>query len=807
MRNLVLFILSCSLVFGSYQKGLDEFRLHRYKDAHDSFLNALKNKEMPGESAYYLGKIFLMGQEMKKAYKYFLMAFKYESQNNELSRDFQTCVEELRNALPFDEFHELYTQAYQKGIYPIPCVYYRVKNLQNRLDFSEILATYEVVKDAPSFQIGKRFYGDSLAFIQYYAALGYVKVADNTIKAIEAAKLSIKADSNLTIARKLLQTLQTKQATELNGFLTPARKKFIDRDFDSSEELFMKAFAVDPQSQEAKQGIEKSRLAKQSFVSLDEAKKLYAEARFELALKKLKFATTAYPDNFEAVNLREEIKGKIQEKLNIQQQQDETEKNEEREYLSLMSEGSNYINGNEFQRAIDSFSKALKIKPDSTKAQSGLELSKAKFQVYNVFQEGLKSLEKGDFSNAIKSLEEVQRKEVSFEGLASAIIEAHYLAENYEKVIQLSTERLKLVPNDTHIMYFLGRSYEATISVEESRLNDALRTYSNIASIKSPYLDTDDRRRKLLKLKYAPMAGILVAVLLILFIFGWLYKTRGVRKSNKFANAVHEAANAKDYKQLAIIYDDLNSVALPFDETLRTLPTFMHALVEVGRYDEALKIGPKVLGSMPQHQQVLLLMARAYFELKIFNPGVMKYYESLFNSDQLTDEIVDWVGHRIVNQDMDNEKTLPVIWKYFDLHPENDKCRKILLKHLKEEDSISRRLVDMMEAEIKYNPRDVNCRLKLAEYHLERQQFETSIRYCEEVINLNPTERKLHEILYEAYAKQDNLLALEPIYNSLLGLYPNNIVLQETQNKIRLTTGQKRLSQPELDSMRNQNAQ
>ena len=272
-------------------------------------------------------------------------------------------------------------------------------------------------------------------------------------------------------------------------------------------------------------------------------------------------------------------------------------------------------------------------------------------------------------------------------------------------------------------------------------------------------------------------------------------------------NAVHGAANAKDYQKLAFIYDDLDSVPLPMDEILRTLPTFMHALVEVGRFDEALKIGPKVLGSMPQHQQVLLLMARAYFELKIFNPGVMKYYEALFVSDQLTDEIVDWVGNRIVGQDMDNEKTLPVIWRYFDLHPENDKCRKILLKHLKEEDSISRRLVEMMEAEIKYNPREVNCRLRLAEYHLERQQFETSIRYCEEVINLNPTDRKLHEILYDAYAKQDNLPALEPIYNSLLKLYPNNIVLQETQNKIRLTTGQKPLNQTELEDLRNKNAQ
>ena len=800
VRNLLLFLLFASTLFSSYQKGLDEFRLHRYRDAHDSFLAALKNKEMPGESAYFLGKIFLLGQELKKAYKYYLLAFKYNSQNEDLPQDFQECIEELRNALPFNEFHSLYTQTYQKGVFPIPIIYYRIKNLQNRLEFPEILTTYEDVKDHPSFQIGKRFYSQSLAFVQYYAAVSYLKVSKDTLKALAAIDLSVKSDPDLSIARKLLNSLKKKQEALLVKQLKQGEQFFLNRDFEKSGEFFTRALETDPQNPDARKGVEKSRLAQQSFTSLEEAKGFIAQARYEMALKKLKFAATAYPDNFEAKNLRQEIENKILEKLNLERQKDEAEKNKEREYYSHLSEGNNYLNTNQFQKAVDSFQRSLEIKPESKKAKSGLKISKQKLAVYDSYQKGLELLDKEDFSTALKILEEVQKKGVEFDRLYSAILNGNFRARNYMKVIEMAIERKKVYPNDTDNLYLLARSYEETMAEEESHLNDAIRAYSQLLKINPSYIDAKDRRSKLRKIKYAPMAAILGVLLLVMIVFIWLYRTKDLRKRRKFLNQVERASQGKNFPKLVQHYERMNFINLTMDETLKTLPTFMNALVEVGRFDDALKIGPKILSAMPQHQQVLLLMARAYYELKIFNPGLLKYYEPLFASEQMSDTMVEWIGNRIVSQDMDNEKTLPVLWRYFDLHPENEKCRKILLKYLKEEDSMSRRLVDMMEAEIKFNPRDIPCRLKLAEYYLEKRQLETSIRYCEEVINLNPTERKLHEILYAAYEKQENLEALKPVYESLLQLYPNSIILQETQNKIRLATGQTAISQTELSS-------
>jgi tetratricopeptide (TPR) repeat protein len=800
MRGILLFLLSITAAFGSYQKGLDEFRLHRYRDAHESFLAALKNKEMPGESAFYLGKIFLLGQELNKAYKYFLLAFKYNSQQQDLPRDFQSCIEELRNAIPYNEFHELYTKTYQKGVFPIPAVYYRVKNLQNRLEFSEILTTYETVKAHPSFKIGKQYYAQSLAFIQYYAAVSYLKVQKDTIKAIEAANLSVRSDPELSVARKLLTNLKKKQQNNLTKLLKKAQDSFLKRDFETALKFYQRGMETDPKSPEARKGIEKSRLAQQSFSSLKEAEEFISQARYEMALKKLKFAVTAYPDNFEALNLRKEIEGKILEKLNLKKKKEESLENREREYFSQISEGNNYLNSQDFQYSVNAFKKALEIRPDSKKAADGLKVAEGKLAVYDTFQKGLELFRQEKYANALKLLIEVQKAGVQFERLYHSILAATFHTKNYGEVITLAENHHKLYPRDTESLYFLARAYEESLNEKPAHLDDSIKTYNELIGVNPSFLDSRDRRNKLYRIKYAPLLLILGLLLILIVIATWLYRTKDLRKKRKYLTLVEKAAASKNPQKLVKLYETMPRINLTLDETLKVLPIFMSALVDSGRHDDALKIGPRILGAMPNHQQVLLLMAKAYYELKIFNPGLMKYYDPLFASDQMTDEMVEWIGSRILSQDMDSEKTLPVLWQYFELHPEHQKCRKILLKFLKEEDSMSRRLVEMMETEVKFNPRDISCRLKLAQYYLDRKQVESAIRLCEEVINLNATERKLHEILYGAYEHQKNLEALLPLYNSLLELYPNSIVLQEAQNKILLVTGRPAMSQTELQS-------
>ena len=45
-------------------------------------------------------------------------------------------------------------------------------------------------------------------------------------------------------------------------------------------------------------------------------------------------------------------------------------------------------------------------------------------------------------------------------------------------------------------------------------------------------------------------------------------------------------------------------------ESLKYIPAFMLAMVETGRFDQCLNLGPKVLGVMPEHRQAKVLMGR-----------------------------------------------------------------------------------------------------------------------------------------------------------------------------------------------------
>ena len=96
------------------------------------------------------------------------------------------------------------------------------------------------------------------------------------------------------------------------------------------------------------------------------------------------------------------------------------------------------------------------------------------------------------------------------------------------------------------------------------------------------------------------------------------------------------------------------------------------------------------------------------------------------------------------------------------------------------------RIDELLKAQVQYDAKDTKSRLQLAEYYLSKRQIEDCISLCEEVINLNVTEKKLHVLLFSAYEKMGNIEELTPIYQSLLEVYPNSTVLQQANNKIRM---------------------
>jgi tetratricopeptide (TPR) repeat protein len=150
--------------------------------------------------------------------------------------------------------------------------------------------------------------------------------------------------------------------------------------------------------------------------------------------------------------------------------------------------------------------------------------------------------------------------------------------------------------------------------------------------------------------------------------------------------------------------------------------------------------------------------------------------------------MVDFVGEKIFELGFESKETLNIMKAFNRLHPEHEKCRHLLLSVYANEKSMDKQMVELMQEEVSHNQTDTKFRLKLADYYLQRKQFDECIRYCEEVINLNVTEKNLHHILFEAYNQQGLLADLAPIYDMLLETCPNDIAIQEVRAKIKLLT-------------------
>ena len=77
-------------------------------------------------------------------------------------------------------------------------------------------------------------------------------------------------------------------------------------------------------------------------------------------------------------------------------------------------------------------------------------------------------------------------------------------------------------------------------------------------------------------------------------LFVWLYKTRKIRAKYAYMSKIDKLLNTKSYVELVEIFENFFSIDFTMKETLKYIPTFMLAMVETGRFDQCLNLGPKV---------------------------------------------------------------------------------------------------------------------------------------------------------------------------------------------------------------------
>ena len=803
LKLVIIFCALQSTCYANFQKGVEFFDMARYRDSIKAFKASIKNKEQVGNSYAYLGRIYYRGREYERAYKVFLRAVKYGSNSERLMEDLSRCMDKLRGLMELPDFIKLYEDTYKNGIHAIPVIYYVINNHHKRGEYSEILKVYQKIKKSPSFQLSQKTAAQSMSSICFQVATSYLNHLDDKALALQFAAKSIRFDPLNEAGKKLHKRLLEAQQKKLAKLLKKANKHFIDRNFDSAQDTYGQILEIKPNHTEASSGIETCKLARNSFQSLDEARDLLEQNRHEAALKKIKYALLAYPDNYEAKNLKKEIDAKILKKANIKIQKEEARKEREKRYFSLLSQATNLINSNLYDDAFELLDEANRLRPNSKRLSSILLNAKTKRKHFEEYQAAIKSFEAEKWQISLTGFLKVKDTGLNFSDLDSFIIECFYRLSKYEEAITRAKAYLNVFTDNREILYFLARSHEALIPQNEDNRESAMQTYKKLIGIEKNFLDSQNRLARLQRDKWVPIIFVVLIISIFITLFIWLYKTRKIRAKYAYMTKVDKLLNSSNYQELAVIFEDFFKIDFTMKETLKYIPNFMLAMVETGRFDQCLDLGPKVLGVMPEHRQVNVLMGRAHYQKGKIDPSSIKFYLALLDSEYITDEIISWAGHKILELDINKKKSLPILKAFNAIYPENAECRKILIEYLDKEKIITPQLLKMLEMEIQYNESDTRCRIRLAEHYLKRKKLDECIKLCEEVINLDINDKKLHPILYSAYEAMNNLTALKPLYDSLLQLYPNSITLQEAQNKIAIATAQSEKSKTDLNSYRN----
>lgn len=803
LKLIILFYALQGAVYANFRKGVEFFDMARYRDSMKAFKASIKAKQQTGNSYAYLGRIYFRSREYRKAYKAFIIAVKSDSDSERLLNDLSRCLDKLRGLMELPEFTKLYKETYENRIYPIPVMYYLINNLHNRGQYEEILRIYEKIKQDPSFVFGKRTASQSLSSIYFHVATSYLNHLNDQEQALKFATKSIKLDPLNQAVKALHSRLLNSQKKKILQLLSKADKHFNDRNFDSAQDLYNQILQMKPGHIAASTKIEKNKLAKNSYKNLREARELLLKNKHSAALKKIRYAIKAYPENYEAVNLEKETEALLIKRANVEKLQQEAKLEREKQYFSLLSQSSNLLNTNLFDDALELLDEAKQIRPKSKRVNSLIIEANTKRKQFEAYKSAMQDFQSKNWKKALQGFSEATQTQLNLNDLESLIIECNYRLNNYKEAIKLAKAYLNVHTDNREILYFLGRSYEALINENIDNRESAMQTYKKLISIEKKFLDTQSRLNRLQRDKWVPIFFILLVSLVFIMLFIWLYKTRKIRAKYAYMSKIDKLLNSKNYAELVEIFENFFNIDFTMKESLKYIPAFMLAMVETGRFDQCLNLGPKVLGVMPEHRQAKVLMGRAHYLKGKIDPSTLKFYLALLDSEYINDEIVSWAGNKILELDINRKDCLPIMKAFNTLHPENQQCRELLIEHLDKEKIITTQLMQVLEMEIKYNKSDTRCRIRLAEHLLKKKKLDDCIKLCEEVINLDVNNKKLHPILYSAYEQMNDLDALKPLYESLLQLYPNSITLQEAQNKILLATGETAMSQTKLNSYQN----
>ena len=763
------------------------YQLQRSRDAAQAFHKAIANQEELGNSYFYLARIMQENNESQKSLDYYLRAIKYKSNQKDISQRFSQLLSHLKKSLPYSQHKSIYENAYKKNLYHPDIVYFMVKQAYNRLGYDEILEISDKIKENEYFKFYRSNSRQNTSFIYYYIALSYLNEKKDQPKALHFSSLSLKYEANFKAAKSLFKKLRKGLSKRYNTYLDKANQLLIGKKFEPAKAKFEQALSVNPEADEAKQGLKRVKAAKKSFEYTTQAENFIDNKQLTKALKPLKWAITLYKDNFKAKSLLEKLTRQITESLQIKDKNETKSQNLDNQFLKLSKQADNLLESKDFEEAIEKYTEALKLKPKNSRVSGKLKDALEGQKYFKKYHQAKKLHSKQNFAKTAQFIEDILKHNYYYEGIDFLLLDSYYQNKDYEKVKKYGEKLLSSQPRNKEVLYLLVVSSYYANPGDREALNQAIEYLSIAVEIDSIYLDSKSKLRRFQREKYTPFVIALFASIALLIVIIWFIKTRGLRQKARFLRKLETYLEKAQFQKIVALYPESLYVDISMSESLSLTPTFIRAFVETGEYNTAINHGTQFLKTQKNHKQVMISLGRSFYAIEKVDSYTIQFFLAVIGSEYATQDFVSYVGKKCFDQGLDDKKYDSIFLEFSKIYPEHSECRTLLLKHLKDTKIVTPQILKLLQTQVQFDEKDTRSRLQLAEYYLSKRQIEKCIELCEEVINLNVTEKKLHELLFSAYEKMGNVEDLIPIYKSLLEVYPNSTVLQQASNKIKLT--------------------
>lgn len=482
------------------------------------------------------------------------------------------------------------------------------------------------------------------------------------------------------------------------------------------------------------------------------------------------------------VSLKEKLDQKrleILKKANdARQAREKADDDMEARYHKALSDARVLLEKGKYPDAVKAFEEALAL--HSTESIRGeLEQAKEKASVQEGFQKGEDAFKAQKYTVAVQELEGLEKKDFSYKKYeAQRMLALSFFALKQNEKGEAHALKALDIKDDGKLLLALADYYK---SRGDTRF-DRKKEYEFLQKYLKIDPDSADVRKRAGEVYWAihQLEFFALGALILAYVFGFIFTKKRPQIMKTLGMAELERLMSKGaWAQAADLHERLMKLPMDAKEEIIARTHFQKAFFESGQYGRSVSEAQLVLRAQPENKQMRIMHAKCLYRMKNISSESLKYYFDLIDSEGQNKELMVFVGNFCTRKKILNPETLQLLRTVAEMTPEDDALRSLLIKGYMKENDLSARAIKLYEIEREKNPNNVEVRVALAEYYLKKGNLTKTIEECEELINLDLNNRRIHQVLIKAYERLGKTGELVEIYRSILAADPHNAVVQQ----------------------------